>query len=58
MFDFFKNIIIQADKISANDTSSRFSFTKNYWNNYEIIDEGKLVGWIFENEDHGWRFKR
>ena len=50
--------MIQADKLSADDTSSRFSFTKDYWNNYEIIDEGKLVGWIFENEDHGWRFKR
>ncbi|TAL68946.1 MAG: short-chain dehydrogenase [Bacteroidetes bacterium] len=53
-----KNIINQSDNISADDTSSRYSFTKDYWNNYEIFDEGKLAGWIFENEDHGWRFKR
>ncbi|MBI5324130.1 MAG: hypothetical protein HZB41_02430 [Ignavibacteriae bacterium] len=53
-----KDIMFQADNISANDTSSRFSYTKDYWNSYEKIDEGKLVGWIFENEDHGWRFKR
>ncbi len=34
----------QADKLSAGDTSSRFAFTKDYWKNNEIIDEGKLGG--------------
>jgi hypothetical protein len=54
----FKNIIDQTNNISANDTSSRFTYTLDYWNNFNTIDEGKIVGWIFEHEDSGWRFKR
>jgi len=53
-----KNIIAQSENVPANDTSSRFAFNNEYWNNYETIDEGKLAGWIFENEDKGWRWKR
>ena len=50
-------IIKQSEKIPEYDTSSRYTFTKEYWNNFERIDEGKIVGWIFEFEDKGWRFK-
>jgi hypothetical protein len=53
-----KKIIEQAKSISENDSSSRFTYTKDYWNNFSDIDEGKIVGWIFEYEDKGWRFKR
>lgn len=56
--DRFKNIISQVEKISADDTSSRYTYNSDYWNNFEHIDEGKVVGWIFEFEDKGWRFKR
>lgn len=56
--DRFKNIIAQAESISADETSSRFTYNIDYWDNFEDIDEGKVVGWIFEFEDKGWRFKR
>jgi len=52
------NIMNQANALPEDDTSSRFTFTKYFWKNYEEINEGKIVGWIFENEDKGWRFKR
>jgi hypothetical protein len=48
----------QAYAIPADDTSSRYTYTLDYWDNFDSIDEGKLIGWIFEYEDHGWRFKR
>ena len=53
-----KNIMDQAYAIPADDTSSRYTYTLDYWDNFDSIDEGKLIGWIFEYEDHGWRFKR
>ena len=51
-------IIKQTNNIPGNDTSSRFAYTEDYWENFETIDEGKLAGWIFEFEDKGWRWKR
>lgn len=53
-----KQIIDQAEAIPENDTSSRYTYTKDYWNNFQTIDEGKIVGWIFEHIDQGWRYKR
>ncbi len=53
-----KDIIEQAQSIPANDTSSRYTFNKHYWDNFNSIDEGKIAGWIFQYEDKGWRFKR
>lgn len=61
-FDYWKTkineIITQAENCPADDTSSRFTYTKDYWDNFETFNEGKIVGWIFEFEDKGWRFKR
>lgn len=54
----FRTIIEQVQKIPETETSSCFNYNAQYWNNFEDIDEGKLVGWIFEFEDQGWRFKR
>lgn len=51
-------IIDQAESIPIDDTSSRYTYTRDYWNNFETIDPGKIAGWIFEHEDKGWRFKR
>jgi hypothetical protein len=51
-------IMDQASKLPEDDTSSRFTFTKYFWKNFEEINAGKIVGWIFEHEDKGWRFKR
>lgn len=48
----------QAEVIPEEETSSRFTYTKEYWNNFQQIEEGKIAAWIFEFEDAGWRFKR
>lgn len=56
--DRIKSIIEHADSVPADDTSSRFTYTQDYWDNYETFDHGKIAGWIFEFEDKGWRFKR
>lgn len=53
-----EKIMSQANEIPDDDTSSRFNYTKDYWNNFTTIDGGKIAGWIFEYEDKGWRFKR
>jgi hypothetical protein len=52
------NIMNQANDVDDDDSSSRYTYTKDYWNNFENYDPGKIGGWIFENEDKGWRFKR
>jgi hypothetical protein len=54
----FADIIAHSNSIPVNDTSSRYTYTNDFWDKYENIDEGKVVGWIFEFEDKGWRFKR
>lgn len=46
------------DAIASDNTSSEFHYKKEFWDNYENLDFGKLAAWIFENEDKGWRFKR
>jgi hypothetical protein len=55
--DRFDTIIITTESIPANDTSSRYVRDKVYWNNFNEIDIGKLVGWIFIYEDLGERMK-
>ena len=50
-------IIYQAESINASDTSSMHVRTKKYWNNFETIDIGKVVGWIFIKEEKGERMK-
>lgn len=44
--------------LPSDDTSSRYAYNMDYWENFESIDEGKIIGWVFEHEDKGWRFKR
>jgi len=52
------NAIIEAsESIHEDDTSSMFVRNKRYWNNYEKIDIGKVVGWIFIVEEEGMRMK-
>ena len=56
--DRLNEIKKQAEEVPEGETSSRYTYTKEYWNYFETIDEGKIAGWIFEYEDKGWRFKR
>ena len=53
----FKEIMKMTAPIPAGDTSSRFIYTKDYWNNFETIEPGRIVGWIFSYEEKGLRMK-
>jgi len=37
--------------------SSRYVFNNDYWNDFKDINIGKVVGWIFINEEKGLRMK-
>ncbi len=52
-----QTIIKEAESINPGDTSSMHVRTKKYWNNFEKIDIGKVVGWIFIKEEKGERMK-
>ncbi len=52
------NIKQQIETNEKGDTSSRYHYDSEYWDDFDSIDEGKIVGWVFEHEDKGWRFKR
>jgi len=53
-----ERIINDVNVIPTGDTSSRFTHSRVYWENFQTIDGGKIASWIFEVEENGWRFKR
>ncbi|MCI0473332.1 MAG: short-chain dehydrogenase [Ignavibacteria bacterium] len=53
----FVSIISNTDKNYDPLFSSREIFHRNYWDNFEEINIGKIVGWIFINEEQGLRMK-
>lgn len=53
----FETILASAEEIPPGDSSSRFQRTRAYWNDFEKIEPGKLVGWIFSEEEKGKRMK-
>lgn len=55
--DRFNKIIEETEKIPEEDTSSRYVHDRDYWNNFEEIDIGKIVGWLFIYEELGERMK-
>ncbi len=55
--DRLRGIKQMTEPIPAGDTSSRFIYTKEYWNNFETIEPGRIVGWIFSYEEKGLRMK-
>ena len=52
-----KDLIDEAEEIPADDTSSQHVRTKEYWNNFEEINIGKICSWLFIHEEHGRRMK-
>jgi len=52
-----QGLIKEASSITTNDTSSMHVRTKKYWNNFETINIGKVVSWIFIHEEKGERMK-
>ncbi|HEY4643808.1 MAG TPA: short-chain dehydrogenase [Bacteroidota bacterium] len=55
--DRFRKIMRNVDLIPSGDTSSQFLRTNEYWKNFTEIDPGKIVGWIFSEEEQGMRMK-
>lgn len=53
----FKSIMAQSEMMTESSYSSRFVFNNDYWHNFEDINIGKVVGWIFINEEKGLRMK-
>ncbi|MBK7104300.1 MAG: short-chain dehydrogenase [Ignavibacteriae bacterium] len=52
-----KGIMDEASSIPFDDTSSMHVRNKRYWNNFEQINIGKVVSWIFIHEEKGKRMK-
>ena len=52
-----KKLMVEAETIPDDDTSSLHVRNKQYWNNFEKVDIGKVVSWIFIHEEHGLRMK-
>ncbi len=50
-------LISDVESIPSNDTSSMHVRNKKYWNNFDTIDIGKVVGWLFIDEERGERMK-
>lgn len=52
-----KALMDEAMLIPETDTSSGHVRTRQYWNNFEEINEGRIVSWIFIHEEKGRRMK-
>lgn len=53
----FQKIFAMVEEIPEGETSSRHLHTREYWNNFGEIDEGRIAGWIFSYEEKGMRMK-
>lgn len=52
-----KAIVKQAEEMTNTSKSSRFIFDREYWEHFNNINIGKIVSWIFINEEKGLRYK-
>ena len=53
----FEIILDQVRQVPDGDTSSRHLRNSVYWDSFKEIDPGKIVGWIFTDEEKGKRMK-
>jgi len=51
------DLIKEVELIPESDTSSMHVRTKDYWNNFEEINIGKICSWLFIHEEQGKRMK-
>ncbi len=54
----FRRIHEEIEAIPEHDTSSRHLRNRRFWGGESEIRPGKIVGWLLETEDGGWRIKR
>jgi len=61
-FDNWKKRLLEIKQQVAenipDESGSYYQYDRAYWDDFETIDEGKIVAWIFESEDKGFRIKR
>jgi hypothetical protein len=50
-------LIKEAESIPEEDTSSLHVRTRDYWNNFEDVNIGKICSWLFIHEEKGTRMK-
>ncbi len=50
-------IFAEIEAVPADDTSSQFQRDHSYWLKDTTLNIGKVVGWIFSNEEQGLRMK-
>jgi len=55
--DRLKKIRDEIESIPKNDTSSEFDRDREYWTESQVIEPGKIVGWLFLAEEQGSRMK-
>ncbi|HEX7181441.1 MAG TPA: short-chain dehydrogenase [Thermoanaerobaculia bacterium] len=53
-----RSIRRETESVPEHDTSSRHLRNRRFWHEDEVIRPGKIVGWLLEHEDGGWRIKR
>lgn len=53
----FKKIKEEIDSIPEDDTSSQYDRDREYWSETDEIEPGKIVGWLFLQEEQGLRMK-
>ncbi len=53
----FRKIMSNVGVIPEGNTSSQYFRTREYWKYFTEIDPGKIVGWIFTEEEQGMRMK-
>jgi len=53
----FKKIKAEIDAIPLEDTSSEYDRDREYWTKSNVIEPGKIIGWLFLKEEHGVRMK-
>ena len=53
----FSTINDELEKIPYNDTSSRYSYNRDYWQKGKLLNEGRIVAWVFRVEEKGARMK-
>lgn len=54
----FENIHEEMSALPEGDSSSRFLRNRRFWHKVDVIQPGKVVGWILGTEEGGSRIKR
>lgn len=55
--DRFRELIALVENLPAGESSSRSMHNREYWNDFTVIEPGKICGWIFTYEEKGKRMK-